>query len=58
VIFWQDNIGEKAAHKMLVKLSIGGAFNGVPLFCGGKTLTSFENRCYKYDKSWKPVILN
>ena len=35
---------------------VGGALNGVPVLCGGKTNAgTFENRCFKYDKSWKQV---
>ena len=34
----------------------GGVLDGVPVFCGGESYTTqYENRCYKFEKSWSLV---
>jgi hypothetical protein len=37
---------------------VGGFINGFPFYCGGiSSVVSLENRCYKFDQSWKQVTL-
>ena len=37
---------------------VGGILNGFPFYCGGdSTIASPENSCFKFDQSWKKVIL-
>ncbi len=44
--------------KSPVTVHVGGIFDGIPFYCGGGlSLASAVDSCYKFDQSWKKVII-